>query len=90
MVRMYKGSCIYSAVGIATGYGLDDRRVGFLVTVWSRILISPNGRGPPTQANPMGKTYHGREADRSSPISAEVEKIWVCKSIPHRPSWRNA
>jgi hypothetical protein len=28
-------------VVIATGYGLDDRGVGFLVTVWSRIFTSP-------------------------------------------------
>jgi hypothetical protein len=29
-----------SAVGIATGYGLDDRGVGVWVPVWSRILFS--------------------------------------------------
>jgi hypothetical protein len=30
-----------SAVGIATGYGLDDRGVGVRVPVGSRILSSP-------------------------------------------------
>jgi hypothetical protein len=30
-----------SVVGIATGYGLDDRRVGVRVPVQSRILTSP-------------------------------------------------
>jgi hypothetical protein len=30
-----------SSVGIATSYGLDDRGVGVLVPVWSRILSSP-------------------------------------------------
>jgi hypothetical protein len=30
-----------SVVGIATGYGLDDRGVGVRVPVWSRIICSP-------------------------------------------------
>jgi hypothetical protein len=30
-----------SVVGIATGYGLDDRGVGVRVPVWSRIFSSP-------------------------------------------------
>jgi hypothetical protein len=30
-----------SAVGIATGYGLDDRGDGVRVPVWSRIYSSP-------------------------------------------------
>jgi hypothetical protein len=30
-----------SVVGIATGYGLDDRGVGVWVLVWARIFISP-------------------------------------------------
>jgi hypothetical protein len=40
-----------SAVGIATGCGLDDRRVGIRVPVGSRIISSPRLRdrlwGPP-------------------------------------------
>jgi hypothetical protein len=30
-----------SAVGMATGYGLDDREVGVRILVWSRIFTSP-------------------------------------------------
>jgi hypothetical protein len=30
-----------SSVGIATGYGMDDRGVGVRVPVWSRIFSSP-------------------------------------------------
>jgi hypothetical protein len=30
-----------SAVGIATGYELDDRGVGVRVPVWSKIFSSP-------------------------------------------------
>jgi hypothetical protein len=41
-----------SAVGIATGYGLDGREVGVRVQVWSRILSSPSRPdrlwGPPS------------------------------------------
>jgi hypothetical protein len=41
-----------SAVGIATGYGLDDRGVGVRVPVESRIFSSPRRRdrlwGPPS------------------------------------------
>jgi hypothetical protein len=41
-----------SAVGIATGYGLDDRGVGVLVPVGSKIFYSPRRLdrlwGPPS------------------------------------------
>jgi hypothetical protein len=41
-----------SAVGIATGYGLDDRRVGVRVPVGVRCFLSPRRRdrfwGPPS------------------------------------------
>jgi hypothetical protein len=47
-----RGKSRDSAVGIATGYGLDSRGVGFRVTVGSRIFSSPRrpGRlwGPPS------------------------------------------
>jgi hypothetical protein len=40
-----------SAVGIATGYGLDDRGVGVRVPVWSRVFSSSRRQdrlwGPP-------------------------------------------
>jgi hypothetical protein len=35
----------YSSVGIATGYGLDDREVGVRAPVGSRILSSPRRPG---------------------------------------------
>jgi hypothetical protein len=37
----YMGFSRDSAVGIATGYGLDDRGVGVRVPVGSRIFSSP-------------------------------------------------
>jgi hypothetical protein len=30
-----------SAVGIVTGYGLDDQEVGVRAPVWARMFISP-------------------------------------------------
>jgi hypothetical protein len=37
-----RGGSRDSVVGIATSYGLDDRRVGVRVPVGSRIFSSPN------------------------------------------------
>jgi hypothetical protein len=49
-----------SSVGIATGYGLDDRGVGVRVTVGSRIFFSPRRPdrlwGPP---NLLPNGYRG-------------------------------
>jgi hypothetical protein len=75
-----------SAVGIATGYGLDDRGVGVWVSVGVRIFTSPCRPdrlwGPP---NLLSNGYRGalslrvkrpgRESDHSPPTSAEVKKI---------------
>jgi hypothetical protein len=51
---------MYSVVGVATGYGLDDRGIGVRVLVVSRIFSSPRhpGRlwGPP---NFVSNRYRG-------------------------------
>jgi hypothetical protein len=73
------------AVGVATGYGLDDQRVGVRDQVRSRIFTFPylpnwfcglpcllsNGY---TEALPLGVKQPGYEADHSSPTSAKVKK----------------
>jgi hypothetical protein len=75
-----------SVVGIATGYGLDDRGVGVRLLVGSRIFSSPRrpGRlwGPPNLlsngyrgALSPGVKRPGREADHSPPASAEVKNM---------------
>jgi hypothetical protein len=81
-----------SAVGIATGYGLDDGGVGVRVPIGLRIFTSPSRPdrlwGPP---NLLFKGYRelfpevrrpGREADHSPPYSAEVKKTWIYTSTP--------
>jgi hypothetical protein len=79
-----------SLVGIATGYGLDER-----VPVGSRIFSSPRRPdrlwGPP---NLISNGYRGaispgvkrqvREADHSLPASAEVKKMLIYTSTPIR------
>jgi hypothetical protein len=84
-----------SSVGIATGYGLDDREVGVQVPVESRItllyvvLTALGFTQPPIQWVPgalsLGVKRQGREADRSSPTSAEVTQIWIYTSTPPYP-----
>jgi hypothetical protein len=82
-----------SAVGIATGYGLDNRGVGVRVTVGSRIFSSPCRPdrlwGPPNLlsngyrgALSPGVKRAGREADHSPPTSAEFKKMWIYTSTP--------
>jgi hypothetical protein len=76
-----------SAVGTATGYGLDDRGVGvsspgrvknFFHSVQTGFEVLSNGyRGLfPRVKQP------GRETDHSPPASADVKKTWVYTSTP--------
>jgi hypothetical protein len=79
-------------VGIATGYGLDDRGVRVREPVGPRIFSSPPSPhrlwGPP---NLLYNGYRGlfpgvkrpwREADHSPPISAEVNNTWTYIHTP--------
>jgi hypothetical protein len=71
-----------SSVGIANGYGLDNRGVGVPVPVGSRIFSSRPALGstqPPIQwvpgdLSPWVKRPE-REAKNSLPTSAEVKKM---------------
>jgi hypothetical protein len=67
-----------NAVGIATGYGLDDRGAGVRVPVGSRIFSSP--RHPDRLWSPP--KWPRREADHSSPANVEVKKMWIYTSTP--------
>jgi hypothetical protein len=83
-----------SSVGIATGYGLDDRGVGVRVLVGSRILFSTSSgqalgpTQPPIQWVPgvlsPAIKRPGREAHHSPP-----RKCGSIRPLPHTPSWRS-
>jgi hypothetical protein len=75
------------------GYGLDDRVLGFdsrlglgifLFTTASRTALGPTH--PPIQWVPavlsLGVKRPGREADHSTPSSAEVKNAWSYTSTP--------
>jgi hypothetical protein len=81
-----------SAVGIATGYRLDDQGVGVRVPVRARIFHFSMS-GAHLTYYPMGikGSYPGvkrleREADHSPPTGAEVKKkkTWSIHPLPIR------
>jgi hypothetical protein len=72
-----------SVVGIATGCGLDYRGVkNFLFSMSSRPTLGFTQ--PPIKLFPEDFSQEarrsGREADRSPPASAEVQKMWIYTS----------
>jgi hypothetical protein len=85
-----------NAVGIATGYGLDDREVGVRVPVGSRILYSPRcpdrfwARLASYPTLSPGVKRSGREAGHSPPTIAEVKICGSIYPLPHTPSWRRS
>jgi hypothetical protein len=82
-----------SVVGIATGYGLDDRGIrssspgrvkNFLFSTSSRPALGSTQ--PPIEwilvALSPGVKRQERDADRSPPTSAEVKKMWIYTFTP--------
>jgi hypothetical protein len=80
-------------VGIATGYGLDDRGVGVRVSMGSKIFSSPRRQdrlwGPPSLLSNRyrrlfspGIKQPGREAAHLPTASAEFKKMWIYTSTP--------
>jgi hypothetical protein len=76
----------HSSVGIATGYGLDDRGFGVRVPVGLRFF-STSSRSAVGSTHPTIKWVPGalslgikrrrREADHSPPASAEAKKMCI-------------
>jgi hypothetical protein len=75
-----------SSVGIATGYGLDERGVGIRVPVMSRMLPSLSRQALGLTQHPMqwvsralspGLKQQRHEAGHSPWTSAEVKKTWI-------------
>jgi hypothetical protein len=92
-----------SSVGIALGYGLDDRgsRVRFLAGAGNFSLHHrvQNGSGAHPASYPMGTRgsfpgwvkRKGRDVDHLPPPSAEVKNAWSYTSIPpSKPPWPRA
>jgi hypothetical protein len=90
-----------SSVGIALGYGLDDRgsRVRFpaglgvfLFTTESRLALGPTQ--PPIKWVPGALSLvverSGREADHSPPSSVGQECLELFLHYPNTPPWRGA
>jgi hypothetical protein len=81
-----------SVVGIAIGYGLEERGVGVRVPVVSRIFSSPRRPDrlwglPSLLSNGYRGLFarvkqQGREADHLPPASAEAKKMWIYTSTP--------
>jgi hypothetical protein len=81
-----------SAVGIATGYWLDDRGFGVRVpdgneisllhTVQTGSWAHPASYQMGIGALSPGVKGEGREADHSHPTSAEAKKTHICTSTP--------
>jgi hypothetical protein len=82
-----------SSVGIATGYGLDEKGGGssspgrvknFHFSISSRPALGSTQ--PPTKWVPgalsPGVKQQGREAEQSPPASAKVKKMWIYTSTP--------
>jgi hypothetical protein len=101
-VEISAGTHRDSSVGIALGYGLDNRgsRVRFPAGAGNFSLHhrDQNGSGAHPASYPMGTRgsflgvkQPGREADHSPPSSAEVKEcVGLYLHSPNTPSWHGA
>jgi hypothetical protein len=89
-----------SAVGIANGYGLNDRGgrssspgggKNFYLSMSSRLALGSTQ--PPIQWAPgafsPGVKWLKREADHSPSSNAEVNKTWSIHPLPNTSSWHS-
>jgi hypothetical protein len=90
-ISKVKLSLCLTTVGIATGYGLDDRGVGVRVPVGSRFFSTSSRPAlrpsrPPIQwvlgALSPGIKRKGRGTDHSPTASAEVKKMCIYTTTP--------
>jgi hypothetical protein len=70
--------------GIATGYGLDSRKIGVGIPVEAKIIA--HTLQSPTQwisgAISHWLEWPWREVDHSAPTSAEIKETWKYISFP--------
>jgi hypothetical protein len=82
-----------NAVGVAIGYGLDDRGGQSSSAVRVKNFVFPTSfrpvLGPPSHVcngyrrlSPQSKAADAWKVDHSPPTSAEVKKTWICTSTP--------
>jgi hypothetical protein len=71
-----------SGVDTATGYGLNNHKVGVRVPGAARIFSSLSRPDLLWDLFPPGVKQPGCEADHSPPTSAETKKTWVYISTP--------
>jgi hypothetical protein len=74
-----------STVGVATGYGLDERRVEVQAPAEMSLLqvvYTDSGAHWTSYSVSTGSLAPGRETDPSHPSSAEVKKAWIYTSTP--------
>jgi hypothetical protein len=90
-----------SVVGVATGYGLDDRRLGVRVPVGSRfslLHVVQTDSGAHRTFYPMGTEglFPRGQSGRGVKLTTRLQLVprsSKCGSIhplPHTPSWRSA
>jgi hypothetical protein len=83
-----------SAVGIATGYGLDDRGIGVRVPVESRIFYSPRRPdrllGPPNLLSNGYRELFPPGVKRQLQLVPRSRKCGSIHPLSHTPSWRIA
>jgi hypothetical protein len=84
-----------SVLGVATGYGLDDREVGVRVPVGTNIFSTSSTRAlgsthSPIQWVPGALSSVVKRSVREAPACAEVRKMWIYTFTLPTPSWHSA
>jgi hypothetical protein len=83
-----------SAVGIATGYGLDDQEVGVRVLLEARIFTSPflpdRLWGPPSLLSSGGEAAGVQLTTHLQLVPRSSKRVGSIHPLPHKPSWCSA
>jgi hypothetical protein len=93
---IYRSRSWGSSIGIAAGWGLDDRKVGARVPAGSRFLICPQRPdrllGPPSGYQglfPRGQSGRGSKPTTHPQPVPRTRRRWSIHPPPHTHSWRS-